>query len=182
MRKESKVFVQSVNRIFDIIELLSKEKNGLRLTDLSKILELKSTTIHNLLGTVIHRGYITQDTETMRYRLGYRCLLLAEKFTENDLLLSAASDHLTALNKQTDELVFLGIIQKRDLICALKIESNRPLAVNPDQQWKNQFHSTASGKILLAGLPPREAEAIMEKHGIIRFTARTITRRDLLLT
>ncbi len=172
--------IQSVNRIFDIIESLATEKNGLRLGEVAARVRLKVSTVHNLLGTALYRSYVEQDKETSRYRLGKKCFWLAQNYSKNDRLLSAAKEPIKLLSDQCGELVFLGAIINDDLICLVLHESNQPLAVNPNQNWKNKFHVTAAGKVLLAYAAPDDFKHIRQKHGFVKFTNKTMTNPNKL--
>ncbi len=61
--------VKSVQRAIDIVEQVGRADDGLRLGELAARLDLKKTTVHNLVKTLRVRGFMIKD-DANRYRLG----------------------------------------------------------------------------------------------------------------
>lgn len=61
--------VQSIDRVFDIVEALSSSPHGMSLTDLAAAVGLHVSTVHRLLASLSSRGYVQKDIETGKYRL-----------------------------------------------------------------------------------------------------------------
>jgi len=53
--------VQSLLRALDILELVSASVDGIRLNEVVEALGLRKSTAHNLMRTLISRGYLEQD-------------------------------------------------------------------------------------------------------------------------
>ena len=167
--------IQSVERALDILETLSLKKDGWQITALAKKLNLKVSTVHNLMKTLVSRNYAEQVKETLKYKLGYKSFHLSQNYSDKDKLISLTKVHLEKLNKACNDLVFLGALKDHDLICLAAIKSNHPLSVNPNQVYTHKLHCTAAGKVLLAACQPEELKLIIEKHGLPEFTKKTIT-------
>ena len=86
--KKAGNFVQSVERALDILEILARYKESLRVTDLAKEMRLGITTVHNLLKTLVYRNYVEKDVETLKYKLGKRSFYLSQYYSKNDRLIS----------------------------------------------------------------------------------------------
>ena len=170
-----KNLIQSVERALDILESLSQKRDGWQITSLAKKLDLKVSTVHNLMKTLVSRNYVEQAKETLKYKLGYKSFHLSQNYSDKDKLISLTKDHLEKLNKACNDLVFLGALKDYDLICLATVKSSRPLSVNPSQVYTHKLHCTAAGKVLLADCPPEELKLIVEKHGLPKFTEKTIT-------
>jgi len=175
MIQKPKKLIQSVERSLDILEHLSCEKDGWRITSLARILNLRVSTVHNLMKTLVHRNYVEQDNQTLKYKLGYKSFYLSQSYSGKDNLISLTKKHLEKLNKACNDLVFLGILEDNDLVCLATVKSSRPLSVNPNQVWTNKLHCTAAGKIVLADCSLKELRLIVKKHGLPEFTKKTIT-------
>ena len=61
--------VQSVARIFELIEVLAAHPAGASLQRLAEDAHLAKSTTHRLLGSLVSLGYAAQDSETGKYRL-----------------------------------------------------------------------------------------------------------------
>ena len=62
--------VQSIDRVFDILEMLSREPEGLKLTEISQKINLPTSTVFRLLSVLRDRNYIDKNEERNIYRLG----------------------------------------------------------------------------------------------------------------
>ena len=61
--------VQSVERIFQLIEQLASHPAGASLQRLAQETGLAKSTVHRLLASLVSLGYAAQEPETGRYRL-----------------------------------------------------------------------------------------------------------------
>ena len=181
MTQKAANLIQSVERALDILENLSQQKDGWQITALAKKLDLKVSTVHNLMKTLVSRNYVEQANETLKYKLGYKSFHLSQSYSAKDKLISLTKKHLEKLNKECNDLVFLGTLKDHSLVCLASAKSNHPLSVNPNQVWTNKLHCTAAGKILLADCSSEELKLIIKKHGLSEFTRSTITERKELL-
>ncbi|MBW1862338.1 MAG: helix-turn-helix domain-containing protein, partial [Deltaproteobacteria bacterium] len=68
--------IQSVKRVSDILSLFTIEKQSRGITEISKIIGLPKSTVSSLVKTMSEVGFLEQDTETKRYRLGPKLFTL----------------------------------------------------------------------------------------------------------
>jgi DNA-binding IclR family transcriptional regulator len=73
-----------------LLELLPTAESGLTLQQLSQELELRPTTVHNLVRTLEARGYVTKLSKPTRYVLGPSVIDLAEQYMNRELQRGAA--------------------------------------------------------------------------------------------
>lgn len=71
--------VQSILRGADVIELVAQSERGLSLSEICGTLGLKQPTAHNLIRTLVSRGFVEKTTSPVRYRLGSTVTRLAEE-------------------------------------------------------------------------------------------------------
>lgn len=64
----------SVDKAFDVCEVLSHEPGGMSLSDLARGLKQPRPSVHRLLTVLKRRGYVQQDDETQRYSLSVKML------------------------------------------------------------------------------------------------------------
>src|SRR5215471_15309716 len=69
--------VQSIERAFDLLEMLADAGGALGLSELSTISGLPLPTVHRLMRTLVNRGYVRQEA-SRRYTLGSRLIRLGE--------------------------------------------------------------------------------------------------------
>ena len=68
LKAEKSYIVPAVSKVFDLLELLEREKRSVTLEYISQQIKAPKTTIFRLLKTCVHRGYVAQGPDGL-YRL-----------------------------------------------------------------------------------------------------------------
>lgn len=179
--------VQSVDRVFDIIDALSAFPRGLALSDLAEQVGLHVSTTYRLLGMLVSRGYAAKDVESGKYRLTLRMFEIGSRIAASTNLVSAARPFLEYLADLTGETIHL-VLRDRDEIVYMYKDS-RPEMEGRTASFvglRAPMYCTGVGKAILAALPENEVREIWSRTHIIKFTPQTITtyaalRRELEL-
>ena len=172
--------IQSVERALRLLELLAE--GDLRLNAISKTLDLNVSTCHHLLSTLMDNGYVAQSTRDRSYFLGNKISELSRSRMRQFNISEVAMNDLRALNEKTGETVHLAVMQGDELVTLAVLDSHHAVRVVSDTGAKSDAaHATATGKAILAWLPEQEIERIIERHGLMRFTDKTIIDRHELL-
>jgi DNA-binding IclR family transcriptional regulator len=173
--------VQSLDRAFDILELLSKEQHGLSITDISKKLDLHKSTVFRLLNSLKNRSYIQQNSETLKYSIGYEFIELSSLYLNNLELKTEAEPILRKLSQKTTQTVFLAIMQDHQVMYIDKVEQFNSLRKYSIIGTKSPLHCTALGKSLLLGMSEKEIKGFYKKYDFEVFTKKTIKDINKLL-
>ncbi len=172
--------VQSLDRAFDILELLSREQHGLKLTEIGKRLELHKSTVHRLLNALKQRGYI-EKTSRGSYRLGMEFIELASLYLNNLELKTEAQPIMRELSAATGNTSFLAILQENEVVYIDKMETHNSLRKYSIIGKRAPLHCTALGKSLLTGMTEEQIRKMYKSGGIKAFTDKTIVSLDTLL-
>jgi DNA-binding IclR family transcriptional regulator len=177
----SEVPINSVKRSYEIINTIS-ERERAGVTELSASLELPKSTIHNHLQTLETLGYLVKTGG--KYRLSNQYLRLGrESRNSNDLFIHGRkavkelADQANTYNQLVIEENGRGTIL---LATGWQYESLPPSAqhIYPTHEY---LHTNAPGKAILASLPEERVAEIIETHGLVGRTNRTITDEEELL-
>ena len=171
--------VGAVQHCLDLIDALAGNGVSRGVTDLGAQLHLAKSTVYRLLQTLAARGFVVQDPDSGRYRLGLRFLELGAVVTDSLSIRTIARPHLQALMEATRETVHLGLLEGHEVVYADKIESPQTIRMYSRVGRRSPLHCTALGKVLLAYQPPEELPAFFPA-GLRRYTPRTITTRRRL--
>lgn len=174
--------VQSVERAFDILELLASAEREMQLREITNATGLNTSTCHHLVSTLVKRGYVGQNPRGRTYFISSKVLELSTSRLRQFDLKDVAMVELRRLNQSTGESVHLAAMQGYDLTTLAKLDSTRPIRVGTDMTGKaDAAHATATGKAILAWLPETEIARVIAEKGLTRFTGKTITgMADLL--
>lgn len=171
--------LQSVDRALVLLEVLSDVGGGGRtLGALSRQLGLHPSTAHHLLSSLLARGFVEQDPGSGAYRLGPALLTLSRRFLQHNDLAQLAEPYVRALHDELDEWVFLSVLRGGRGHFMLEFQSAHPFIVNTQSRETRNLHCTSSNKVLLSGLDPAQARALLEAQGLPGFTSSTLTDVD----
>lgn len=173
--------VQSIDRVFDIIEILARYPAGLLLRDISTESNLHISTVHRLLSCLISRGYARKDSRTGKY-----CLTL--RFFQVGCVASGALDLVALAREQLDELSDFSReavhLVKRDgasIVYLYKAEPSQTLVRMASRVGgSNPMYCTGVGKTILAHLPESEVEEIWAQSNAYPITKNTIVTLEAL--
>lgn len=166
--------VQSVERTFAIVELLSDHYDGLGITDISSGVDLHKSTVHRLLGTLIYKGYVIQDPNTNKYRLSLKLYELGCKRVENIGILEASKPYTKALMQSVNEVVHLVIRDGIDIVYIDKVEANNTIRMASRIGKRSPLYCTSVGKAMLANMSISDIKKIWDQSKIEKFTENTI--------
>ncbi len=174
--KEGK-YVQSLERALNILEVMANEGAPITVTELSEKVGLKISTVHRLLTTFTHRGYVEQDPDDNKYRLGLKLLEIGNAVLYFADIRIVARPYLEELVERCNETANLAILDDAEVVYIDQVESKNLVIVKMLAQAGNRghIHCTASGKSMLAFLPEEKIDEILEKIEMPKFTNETIT-------
>lgn len=150
----------------DIIIFEDMTSRGLSLTKLSEKMNIKTNTLHNILRTMIHCGYVEQNDKSY-YLAGKRVrqIGIINKFQIDPKTSNILNEELHNLCSKTDESVSFYVLDDGDRINYTNIQSNDIIKVDYTMLEENSIYSYPSGKILVAFCSDEELNKIIKKHG-----------------
>ena len=172
--------INSIDRALNLLELLASDGEALGVTELSKRLNIDKSMVYRLLSTLAIRGYVEQDEESRKYSLGLKVVELAGMKLSTVEIFSVARPLLKELVKRTGETAHLAMMVQHEIICLDKEEGPAILNIRGGIGDKYPPHASAIGKAILAYLPDEEMKVIFRKHGMPKYTSRTVTSLSVL--
>lgn len=177
-RNTTSYAVPAVDSAISILETLGAAQ-PMSLTELSTKLGLGKSSVYRLLVTLVLRGYVEKDPHSDRYQLTYRLFAIGSRTAERLGLREVAQPIMERLGSRTGETVNLGVLDGFRTVSIHLVESAHPLHIHM-RIGGVSAHATATGKILLASLPPEELAQRLAGQRLASLTARTIKRRSVL--
>jgi len=172
--------IKILEKTFSILEILLQHGYSKHMTEISEKLGLYPSTIHRILDTLKHWGYVEQDPHTQKYRLGLKLLELGMAKLHQMDLVKEATPYLKELVNQCNETVHLGVLEEEEVLYLAKEESSQTIRMCSYVGKRAPLHCTALGKVLLAYLPEEEIKKILDKRELPRLTEKTITDKKEL--
>lgn len=175
---ERENMVKSVSRALDIITLVSSKRDGLGVTEIANQIDINKSSVYRILSTMAQYGYIEQDRESGRYKLGYKFLEISSKLLESIDLRTEAKPYLKELENETNEVIHLVVYDQGEVVYIEKLEGNETLRMHSKVGKRAPMHCTSVGKAILAHLPSSVVLDILERKGMPMHTDKTITNKD----
>ena len=166
--------VSGLDRGLILLELLTRSRGGLTMTQLVHDSGFPRSSVHTLLVTLQRRGYLYRNDKTGRYMFALKLLDLANTSVAGLLLSEISSHHLQALTNSLHMTTHLGILENYQALIIAKYD---PPGRPGESTWVGGhllLHCTALGKALISHLSEEELRAIMRVHGLPRCNENTI--------
>ena len=166
--------VQSIERAASIMRSFSEFEPELGVTELSRRLGLHKSTVSRILSALQREGFVGQNQATGKYRLGVGLISLAGVALGRVDVRAAAFDHLDALVRLTHEGAGVAMLDGNEAVIVLDAPSPQPVRYVNWIGRRLPLHCTASGKVLLSGMPP-SGRWLANPQPLHRYTTNTIT-------
>ena len=172
----------SSDKLLHIIEYMAANRLPMRLKDISDNLGISQPTVVRYLRTLCDQGYAYQDAQTGLYAMTWKICRMSCSLESNLVLRSMAGSLLADFANSSNIGALLavehdGSLIYLDLVGAPHGSVDTMLRIGKDAP----MHTTGSGKVLLAAMPPARLQTILDRQGQVRLTPHTITGRDELL-
>ena len=170
---------QAVLRALALLKTFDDARPEWSLLELAGAVGLNKTTTYRLLTALESEGLVTRRGEADAYRLGPEVIVLGGRAIRANNLRLVSRPALEKLAEQTGETATLEVMWQGQVLILGEVTGNHLVGATPyvGSQWP--LHATATGKVLLAGLPA-PARATVLKLPLTAQTPRTITSRDAL--
>ena len=152
----------------------------LGVTELARRLGLAKSVVYRMLRTLMVERLIEQDPETGGYRLGIKLWELGTLVSSHAELHRAATVVVDELHNRTGDSVHVAVLDGVEVVYVERREAQRTLESLGEVGHRNYAHSTATGKVLLAFLPPIELDGRLARAELPALTPSTITDRAWL--
>lgn len=166
--------VRVVDRIFEILEALSKHGSPMSLSEISEETKMSKSTVHRLLSSMIKNNYVGKNPDNT-YFIGYKLIGLVSFHINNLELLTEAKPFLNQLTHDLGLSAHLGILNN----CEVTYLDELYPFPQPDLYTKVGGRSPAVcssiGKCLLSCLSGDELEEVLYDYEFPEYTKNTIT-------
>ncbi|HUN35523.1 MAG TPA: IclR family transcriptional regulator [Trebonia sp.] len=179
-------FSQSLERGLAILHAFTPHRPALGITEIARDLGLTRSTTHRYVATLAALGYLQQDPATRKYRLGPRVLDLGFAVLGSLELREIAAPHLRRLTDTTGHTSNLAIRDDTDVILIDRVRGKpgryHHLEFSLHAGSRLPAYCSATGKALLAFLPPAELDRLLDRMDLAAHGPRTLTSKAAILT
>jgi IclR family pca regulon transcriptional regulator len=172
-------FVASLGKGLDVLTCFGRQHSRLTVSEVARLTGASPASARRSLLTLGRLGYLASDGK--RFWMQPRCLLVAHAFLASRPMPSLAQPLLDALSERTRESASLGQLLDDDAIVIARSTARRSLSTGLGIGSRLPAYCSAMGRVLLAGLPPREAERRIRAMARPALTPSTVVQVPRLL-
>jgi DNA-binding IclR family transcriptional regulator len=167
--------IQSLGRAFAIIEEVARHREGISLADLGRQVGLHNSTTFHLARTMVSLGYLRQEKDSKRYRVGRPLFALAAGALDEIEMVNLATPLLEELSRDTGESGHFAIRMGDAVVVIARTSGPGAFQLTDRVGVVRPAHCTALGKIILASLRPDQLKRFIERVELKPSTEKSIT-------
>ncbi|MEY2195085.1 IclR family transcriptional regulator [Neobacillus sp. BF23-41] len=179
--KENSTF-RSMHRIFEILEVLSKNPEGFPMMKIMDELDKPAkSSVYTLLQQMVKKRYVTYLENEKKYKVGPSLIKLSAVIISEHTIQKHARPTMEKLSQLTGEDTYLGVLEGDHLFYIDNVEGTESVRLNIPVGATRFIHSSCIGKLMLAYLDPSEQRKTIEQAGLPSVSPYTITNFDTFL-
>ncbi len=167
--------VQSLGRAFSILEEVARHREGIGLAELSKLVGLHNSTTFHLAKTLASLGYLRQEKDNKRYRIGRPLFALAASALDEIEMVNVATPVLEELSRQTGESGHFAVRMGDAVVVIARTSGPGAFQLTDRVGVVRPAHCTALGKIILASLRPEQLKRFIDRVELKPSTPKSIS-------
>jgi len=179
MKDPNEYNVRAVERALQILGCFDDKYPERGISEIAQAVGLHKATAHRIVTTLVNYGYLERAEDGQKYRLGLELTNLGYKVISRMDLRREAHPFMKQLVQEWDETCDLSIFDQGKVFYIEVFRGNRALNIAAAVGQRLPAHSTASGKLFLAHLPPGESDILLSQP-LTAYTEKTIISPDLL--
>jgi len=171
--------MSTIGKALALLDTLSRLDKEAGLTDIARLCALDKATARRFLVELEKHGFVEQDPDSRRYRIGSAPVRLARIREARFPFLRVAIPFIRALAESSTETVHLSEFSGGQLSTIHVEDSPRAHRIIVDVGSLSPLHATASGGAYLAFCPRAAIDAALKKP-LEKFTDHTVTDPQLV--
>ena len=166
--------LSSVTSSLRVLKVFADGESELGISGIAQRLGLAKSTVHRLAVTLAGEGFLEQNPQNGRYRLGLSLFSLGALVRQRMDVSNQAHSMLGALRDRTQETVHLAILNDTSIIYLYNMESAQAIGTRSYIGTRKPAFCTSEGRVLLAFNAPELSVAVLKEELLPR-TPKTIT-------
>lgn len=152
--------VPAATRTLRVLRFLATQPEPVAVERIAQAVDLPRSTAYHLLAAMVDEGFVVHLADDRRYGLGVAAFEVGSGYARQAPLQRIARRPLAALVDRTGQSAHLAVPHGRDVLYVVEERApGRPPLVT-DVGVRLPAHLTASGRAMLAHLPPSQVRAL----------------------
>jgi DNA-binding IclR family transcriptional regulator len=179
-RRDAALENSSTLKALAVLDALVRAGRPATLTELVQATGMPKPSLHRTLSLFEDAGYVQREPGGRAYAVGPRLESLGLAILTHDSVAALRHTVLRQLVAELGETCNLAMLRKGEVAYLDRVEAEWPLRLHLPVGTTVPAHCSASGKLLMAHMPADDRDALLAALPLPRFTANTITDRNLM--
>lgn len=162
-------------RVFSVLEAMTRLGGHFTLQDMVQETGFPKPSVYRHLQQLELAGIVQRDGDDRHYLMGGRLRELANGLLLNDSLHGARHRILLRLREQVGESCNLTALSGGEVMYLDRVETEAPLRIYLHPGSRVPVHASATGKLFLGQMPPRQRQLLLGQGTLQAFTPNTLT-------
>ena len=154
---------------------LEESKSEQSSSQISEALGLNRGRVFRILSTLETQGYVRQDPQTKRYRLGLKLFELGQAVARGFELPRIADPVLAGLTEATGETSYVFTLDGLEAVTVAKRECSQPMRIAAEVGRRYTLEAGAACNCLLAYLPADQIDRVLGQGSLPQVARNTLT-------
>jgi DNA-binding IclR family transcriptional regulator len=155
------MLIRTVDSALQMFEAFAERGKPMTLSEMSRLLEIPTSTCFGLMRTLEARGYLYEVGGRKSFYPTARWLMKAREIEKGDPIYELIRPHLVKLRDASDETVILSKRLGDAVVYLDVIESKQTIRYTAEVGDLKSLNRTSSGKALLGAMPERERDGVI---------------------
>ncbi|MGL1893001.1 MAG: IclR family transcriptional regulator [Spirochaetaceae bacterium] len=173
---------RSVKRGIQILDLVSKSKQGISLKEIVARFEIPKTSGFDIVKELVDSGMIVETRgEINTYTVGLKAFQIGNEYLRETDLITTAKPYVISMAETINKTAFIAVMSEGFVTYLYKYEPPTSIITTSNIGTKNSIHCTSLGKAMLSGMSDAEVKSHLKYITYTKMTDKTIKNEKELL-
>lgn len=177
-KDQEKYLNNSIINAFKILECFNEQNTTLTYQEISRIVNLSSSSVWRLLQTLEHLGYVEKIANENKYKLSFKALNFAKVILNSNEIRITSFQYLKELSKKLNVNTNLAVLMDEKAFLISRVNSFADPFFHVGTYLP--LYCSSLGKLFLAFQSEERKEELIENLELKKLTPNTITSKDEL--
>lgn len=183
-KRENKYPVLTLEKALDIINFFKYhgKPEGVSLTEICEFLDMKKSSVHRILNTLLKYNYIEHFPGSKKYRLSWELYYIGNTIPQRrSLSPEICMPIINQLCSKYNESINMSILSNDEAVVIYCAEPSIGVKISNTIGDRQPLYATAKGKLFLSQKSEKYIYDYYENHKIEKYTVHTITTPEKML-
>lgn len=173
-KEDARYSAPSLERGLVILEYLAHHPDGKGQVEIAQALKCPVTSVFRITLALEKAGYLERDSETKVFRHTQKMLMLGQQALSETDLIGCSMPVMRELRDELADTILIGVLNGTEIIVLEQALGSHLFRFSVNAGHRIRAFCSAPGKAIIAYLPEKQREQVIEQTEFVRFNANTI--------